>query len=65
MHCKRHSAVTFTAGAGSEADWVLDLVATGFSKPAHLFGHTLRTKADVDAVADAFRQHTSTKVGAA
>jgi hypothetical protein len=38
---------------------VLDLVATGFDKPAHLFGDTLRTKADVAAVADKFStRHT-------
>ena len=40
---------------GSEPDWVLDLVATGFSKPLQLFGSTLRTKADVNAAADAFK----------
>lgn len=40
--------------AGSESDWVLDLVATGFSKPESLFGLTLQTNADIDAAADAF-----------
>lgn len=40
--------------AGSESDWVLDLVATGFSKPEDEFGHTMRSKADIDAAADAF-----------
>jgi hypothetical protein len=41
--------------AGSEPDWVLDLVATGFEKDAQLFGHTMRTTDDVDAAADAFK----------
>jgi hypothetical protein len=41
--------------AGSEPDWVLDLVATGFNKPEHLFGASMRDKDDVDAAADAFR----------
>lgn len=36
---------------------MLDLVATGFDKPSHLFGHTLRTAADVHAAADAFKEH--------
>lgn len=36
------------------SDWVLDLVATGFSKPQHLFGHTLRTHKDVEQLAVAF-----------
>jgi hypothetical protein len=35
---------------------VLDLVATGFNKPDHLFGHTMRCKEDVDAAADAFKE---------
>jgi hypothetical protein len=34
---------------------VLDLVATGFNKPEHLFGASMRDKDDVDAAADAFR----------
>lgn len=42
--------------AGSEPDWVLDLVATGFNKPDHLFGHSMRSKEDVDAAADAFKE---------
>jgi hypothetical protein len=36
------------------SDWVLDLVATGFTKPQHLFGKTLRTQEDVDRLAAAF-----------
>jgi len=43
--------------AGSESDWVLDLVATGFSKPGHLFGKTLRTNEDVGLAADGFKAH--------
>lgn len=46
-----------TATAGSVPDWVLDLVATGFDKPEHLFGNTLRTAADVRAAAKAFKAH--------
>jgi hypothetical protein len=42
--------------AGSEPDWVLDLVATGFNKPEHLFGASMRDNEDVDAAADAFRE---------
>lgn len=34
---------------------MLDLVATGFNKPEHLFGASMRDKDDVDAAADAFR----------
>lgn len=48
----------WTAVAGSDCDWVLDLVATGFSKPVQQFGPTLTTPAEVFAVADAFcEQH--------
>lgn len=43
--------------AGSASDWVLDLVATGFTKPEHLLGDTMCTKNDVDAAADAFKAH--------
>ena len=43
--------------AGSESDWVLDLVATGFDKPSDMFGHSLRTTEDVKAAANAFREH--------
>lgn len=43
------------AGSESVSDWVLDLVATGFSKPQHLFGHTLRTRKDVEQLAVAFK----------
>jgi hypothetical protein len=43
------------AVAGSEPDWVLDLVATGFNKPENLFGHTMQSKDDLDAAADAFK----------
>lgn len=42
------------AGTASVSDWVLDLVATGFNKPQHLFGNTLRTIEDVDRLATAF-----------
>jgi len=47
----------FSYNKGSESDWVLDLVATGFDKPDHLFGNTLRSAADVGAAADAFKEH--------
>lgn len=36
---------------------MLDLVATGFNKPPTLFGHTMRSKADIEAAADAFKAH--------
>lgn len=47
----------FSYNKGSESDWVLDLVATGFDKPDHLFGNTLRSAADVGAAADTFKEH--------
>ncbi len=55
--CNAVMPITFTvtATAGSEPDWVLDLVATGFNKPENLFGHSMRSKDDLDAAADAFK----------
>jgi hypothetical protein len=34
---------------------VLDLVATGFDKPASVYGHCMRSEADVQAAAAAFQ----------
>lgn len=46
--------VLVAAAAGSEADWVLDLVAVGFDKPLGQLEGTMRTHADVQAASDAF-----------
>lgn len=51
------TSLGFVHTRGSASDWVLDLVATGFTKPEHLFGDTMRSKSDVDAAADAFKAH--------
>lgn len=40
--------------AGSESDWVLDLVAVGFDKPLGQLEGTMRSSADVAAASDAF-----------
>ncbi|WIA12631.1 hypothetical protein OEZ85_006286 [Tetradesmus obliquus] len=42
---------------GSESDWLLDLVATGFDKPQQLFGNALMAREDIPAAADAFLAH--------
>lgn len=60
--CQERFVLSLLHFAGSESDWVLDLVATGFEKDIQLFGHTMRTTVDVDAAADAFKG-VHTKVG--
>uniref|UniRef100_A0A383VMS4 ABC transporter domain-containing protein n=1 Tax=Tetradesmus obliquus TaxID=3088 RepID=A0A383VMS4_TETOB len=42
---------------GSESDWLLDLVATGFDKPQQLFGNAMMAREDIPAAADAFLAH--------
>lgn len=48
--------------AGSESDWVLDLVATGFDKPAALFENSMRSTEDIMEAAKAFKQHYLTSL---
>eukprot|EP00775_Hariotina_reticulata_P008750 gene8750-8930_t len=47
----------YTRSSGEEADWALDLVATGFDKPADFYGTTMRTTKDIAAAAEAFQVH--------
>jgi hypothetical protein len=42
---------------GAEADWLLDLVATGFDKPQTLLGNRLMHGDDTPAAAKAFLAH--------
>jgi hypothetical protein len=42
---------------GEEADWLLDLVATGFDKPQLLLGNRLMGSDDTSAASRAFLTH--------
>jgi hypothetical protein len=42
---------------GEEADWLLDLVATGFDKPQLLLGNRLMGSEDTSAASQAFLTH--------
>jgi hypothetical protein len=39
---------------GEESDWLLDLVATGFERPLHMYGNTFKDSQDIAAAATAF-----------
>jgi hypothetical protein len=62
-HGARHSISPWFASLGyewlhgKEADWLLELVATGFDKPQMLLGNRLMRSDDTPAAAQAFLGH--------